>query len=163
MKNDFGRNMTVNPVLLSPLYSGRTNLTSSNTFYKPNSSYTPTGTVLDQQLQKFRLDYDYPLPIDSEFQKLPYNAYPYSSSASPLSTTRNLGPHLLAPLDWINESDDQKDPIHFNYKQIIHDLKSENNDQDLVKLIQALRLVYYLYYHHYHYHYYYYYYYLFIY
>jgi hypothetical protein len=33
-----------------------------------------------------------------------------------------------------------RDRCHFNYKAIISDLKSEMNDQNLVKLIQALRL-----------------------
>ncbi len=120
--------MAVNPVLLSPLYSGRTNLSSSNTLYKPNPTYPPTN--LDQQLPKFRLDYnDYSLPIENEFQKLPY--YPYDPSNKPYVPTMN----------WMGDSDDLKDPIHFNYKQIINDLKSEINDQNLVKLIQALRLV----------------------
>jgi len=130
VKNDMGRNMAVNPVLLSPLYSGRTNLTSSNTLYK--SGTTPyTTTNLDQQLQKLHLDYDYPLPIDTEFQKLPY--YPYGQQPNKNFAGTNT-------MNWMAEPDDQKDPIHFNYKQIITDLKSEINDQNLVKLIQALRL-----------------------
>jgi len=123
MNSEVGRNMSVNPMLLSPLYdkSGRTNVSSSTTFYKANPVYSSS---IDQQFQKIPLEPDTPLPIDREFQKLPYQ------------TTQNE--HVIS---WINESDDNKDFVHFNYKQIIHDLKNENNDQNLVKLIQALCLV----------------------
>ncbi|OUM67481.1 hypothetical protein PIROE2DRAFT_58777 [Piromyces sp. E2] len=124
MNNEINnKDMSVNPMLLSPLYdkSGRTTLNSSSTFYKANPLYTSS---LDQQLQKIRLEPNTPLPIDLEFQKLSYQ-------------TQTKNDHVLS---WMNESDLNKDFIHFNYKQIIHDLKNENNDQSLVKLIQALRL-----------------------